>query len=259
MSIGHALKEARTKKSISLDEVHAKIKVHPRILQLLEEDKFDKLPSPIFAKSFLKSYADFLEIDAESLLKGFEKTAQKEPEQKLFIRPAEEAQKHFAGFDTQTLAMILMVVAVLVVGWIGMHLAKSAKSQINKMKPTSVVAAKLPSAAVAKPAPVKKSSDWLRSVDQGNFPEIAKSAPLELQVKALDNVWLRITCDGKVLFQSILKRGASERWKASEKIDIWTGNSSNMFLTLNNYGIGSPGKGVVKKMLITRDGVKLSK
>ena len=70
-SIGYTLKEARNKKSISLDDVHAKIKVHPRVLQLLEEDKFDKLPSPIFVKSFLKSYADFLEIDSSSIIKSY--------------------------------------------------------------------------------------------------------------------------------------------------------------------------------------------
>ena len=44
-SIGAVLKEARTKKSITLEDVHAKLKIHPRVLQLLEEDKFDKLPS----------------------------------------------------------------------------------------------------------------------------------------------------------------------------------------------------------------------
>ena len=64
-SIGTVLKEARTKKSISLEDVHSKIKIHPRVLQLLEEDKFEKLPSSVFAKSFLKSYAEFLEVNSE--------------------------------------------------------------------------------------------------------------------------------------------------------------------------------------------------
>ena len=63
MSIGNTLKDARNKKTLSYDEVHAKIKIHPRVLQLLEEEKFDKLPSPLFAKSFLKSYAEFLEVN----------------------------------------------------------------------------------------------------------------------------------------------------------------------------------------------------
>jgi len=98
---------------------------------------------------------------------------------------------------------------------------------------------------------------WLRSVAQGNFPKINRKAPLELKIKALDSVWLRIQCDGKVLFQSILKRGAEESWRAGEKIEIWSGNCSNMFLTLNGTAIGSPGKGVIKKMWINHDGVRL--
>ena len=122
-----------------------------------------------------------------------------------------------------------------------------------------MTAAQTPREAQSAKSAKGAASEWLRSTEQGNFPEIKKSAPLELQVKALDNVWLRVTCDGKVLFQSILKRGAAETWKAKEKIEIWTGNSSSMYLMLNNFGIGSPGKGVIKKMLITHEGVRISK
>ena len=41
-SIGAALKEARSKRSVTLEDAHARLKIHPRVLQLLEEDKFDK-------------------------------------------------------------------------------------------------------------------------------------------------------------------------------------------------------------------------
>ena len=65
-SIGNALKEAREKKSISLDDVHTRVKIHPRVLQLLEEDRFDKLPSPLFAKSFSASLINFARCSFET-------------------------------------------------------------------------------------------------------------------------------------------------------------------------------------------------
>ena len=55
-----------------------------------------------------------------------------------------------------------------------------------------------------------------------------------------------------------MKRGATETWTASDHFEIWTGNASNMELSLNNYDLGSPGKGVTKKMLIGREGVRLA-
>src|SRR3989338_909487 len=106
-------------------------------------------------------------------------------------------------------------------------------------------------------APQAKSDGWIRSIVQGNFPNLEKTSPLKLKIKALDNVWLRVTCDGKVLFQSILKRGTSEVWTANTAVEIWTGNSSNMTLSLNGFSLGSPGRGVVKKLTVTHQGVKI--
>ena len=94
-------------------------------------------------------------------------------------------------------------------------------------------------------------------MDQGNFPNIDKRSPLELQIKALDVVWVRVTADGKVLYQGILKQGTGESWSGQDSLEIWTGNAANMFLTLNKTPIGSPGKGMIKKMIITREGVRI--
>ncbi len=258
VSIGGTLKEARSRKSISLEEVHTKTKIHPRVLQLLEEDKFDKLPSPLFARSFLKAYAEFLEVNSEDILKTYERIGQKDPDQVLFIKPASHARQKSFSFDSRLLVAAALVLSVPIAAGLIYYAVKNVRSFIPAL--STKRAADSPRMQPAqKQAAVSKKADWLRSVEQGNFPEIPAKTPLELKIKALDNVWIRVTCDGKVLFQSILKRGASETWQAGEKIEIWTGNSSNMYLSLNTHGIGSPGKGVVKKMLITREGIRIAK
>src|SRR3989338_7578241 len=99
-SIRNLIREARSKKSISLEEVHSRIKIHPRVLQLLEEDKFEKLPSPLFVKSFLKSYAEFLEVNPEDLVQAYDKEGRKEPAQVLYLKTAAEREKKtFFNFD----------------------------------------------------------------------------------------------------------------------------------------------------------------
>ena len=100
-------------------------------------------------------------------------------------------------------------------------------------------------------------SEWIRRPEQNNFPKITVNTPLSLTIKALDTVWLKVTCDGKVLYESTMRRGMSDTWTAAGQIEIWTGNSSNMNLVLNRVNLGSPGKGVVKKMLVSREGVKI--
>ncbi len=268
-AIGSTLKEARSRQSLTLEDVHAKIKIHPRVLQLLEEEKFEKLPSPVFARSFLKSYALFLNVDAEEVLRAYEQVERKEPEQSLFLKPPAMRDRSAAGFDRRLLVAPGLLVAALVAGFLLFQAAKGIGRAVSGWQKPAWLAAgpSKPSAskkkaaatrAAAQPASQKKAeTDWLRSPDLGNFPAIPKKTPLDLKIKAVDNVWMRVTADGKVVFQSILKRGATQAWSAAEGFEIWTGNSSNMVLTLNGFNIGSPGRGVVKKLMISHQGVKI--
>lgn len=263
--IGEVLKEARSKRSITLDDVHAKIKIHPRVLQLLEEGKFEKLPSPLFTKSFLRSYAEFLEVNPDELLQQYDKEGVKEPEQVLFIRTADERMQKPIG--QEMLNITLIVLGLVVGGGFGFFVLKNAPHWFaNAKAPSFALPAKnfrpaKAEALRAKEAEVvasqKKKEDWLRSPDQGNFPRIGGNSPIELKIKAVDSVWLRITGDGKILYQTIMKKGQEESWSAKKSVEIWTGNSSNMALTVNKTFLGSPGKGVIKKMVISREGVRV--
>ena len=247
-TIGNVLKEARSKKSISLEEVHSRIKIHPRVLQLLEEDKFEKLPSPVFVKSFLKSYAEFLEVNPEEIIRRYEKEDQKEPAQILYIKPAAEREKKtIFAVDKSLLVLPAILLIVLFTGFFAVSLFKKAAHHLKEKK-VAVVSKSSKTAKVEAVKPAQEntfdSENWLRHTQLGNFPKIGKKDALKLKIKAADNVWLRVTCDGKVLFQSILKQGVTEAWTAKDHFEIWTGNASNMELSLNNYDLGSPGKGV---------------
>lgn len=251
-TIGAQLKEAREKKELSHEEVHARIKIHPRVLQLLEEDKFEKLPSPLFAKGFLRSYADFLQMDADEIVRNYEKQGRREPEQVLYIRPAESGRDGAQIRWAAPAGLAIVALAVLVALLAGGRWAADKIGPSKGAKPAAVRAQATRSAVSF----AERDSAWLRSPSQGNFPKIDRKTPLKLKIKAVDNVWIRVTGDGKIVFQSILKRGLTESWTAQSSYEIWTGNSSNMSLVLNGTPLGSPGKGVVKKMVIDRDGVR---
>ena len=68
---------------------------------------------------------------------------------------------------------------------------------------------------------------------------------------------MRVTGDGKVLYQGILGRNAVDTWTAKESLELWTGNAANMFLSVNRFSLGSPGRGMIRKMIITREGVRI--
>ena len=84
---------------------------------------------------------------------------------------------------------------------------------------------------------------------------VSKKETLKLTVRAADNSWMHVKTDGKIIFQSILQKGSQETWQANDKIELWVGNASALDLTLNGHPLGSPGRGVIKNILITREGM----
>ncbi|MFT5206294.1 MAG: cytoskeletal protein RodZ [Candidatus Omnitrophota bacterium] len=98
-------------------------------------------------------------------------------------------------------------------------------------------------------------SAYLNSHELGNFPKIRKQDPLILEVRATVDVWMKLTADGKVLFEEILKKGASERWIADKDLLVKFGRPEGVLLTLNGYSLGKPGDGQAKHIRLTRSGL----
>ncbi len=67
-SIGQTLRTERELKHISLEEMAQTTRIPLRSLQLIEDDKLDALPGDVFARGFVKSYAQALGIPSEPLV-----------------------------------------------------------------------------------------------------------------------------------------------------------------------------------------------
>jgi cytoskeleton protein RodZ len=63
--LGVRLKEARLRRSLELEQVEEQTRISRRYLRALEDERFELLPGDAYAKAFLRSYADFLGLDAK--------------------------------------------------------------------------------------------------------------------------------------------------------------------------------------------------
>jgi cytoskeleton protein RodZ len=66
--IGDTLAEARARRGVDLDEVHAATGIRPRYLRAIEEEDWNALPEEFYARSFVRKYAQFLGVDPEPLV-----------------------------------------------------------------------------------------------------------------------------------------------------------------------------------------------
>ena len=75
--IGERLREARIRQGRDITEVEAATKIRAKYLRALENDEFAMLPGNTYVKSFLRTYAEYLGLDAHLLVEEFR--AQHEP------------------------------------------------------------------------------------------------------------------------------------------------------------------------------------
>ena len=141
--IGERLREARMRQGRDISEVEAATKIRAKYLRALENDEFTMLPGSTYVKSFLRTYAEYLGLDAHLLVEEFR--AQHEPrgeeEIPTFTPPARARPPHERRAPGPGLAMspgLLLaggVLAVLVLLAV-IGLASGGGGNGGKKKPT---------------------------------------------------------------------------------------------------------------------------
>lgn len=71
-TIGEVLRLARINQGLSLDELQKKTEIQLDMLEAMEADDFDQLPSPFYTRSFLKKYAWAVELDDQIVLDAYD-------------------------------------------------------------------------------------------------------------------------------------------------------------------------------------------
>ena len=66
--IGATLREARMRARIDIAEIETATKIRAKYLRALENEEWDLLPGPTFVKTFLRTYAEALGLDAKLLV-----------------------------------------------------------------------------------------------------------------------------------------------------------------------------------------------
>jgi cytoskeleton protein RodZ len=71
--IGETLREARMRRRIDIAEVESATKIRAKYLRALENEDWDLLPGRTYVKTFLRSYAEYLELDGRRLVDEYKR------------------------------------------------------------------------------------------------------------------------------------------------------------------------------------------
>jgi cytoskeleton protein RodZ len=126
--IGSTLRETRMRARIDISEVETGTKIRAKYLRALENEEWDLLPGPVYVKSFLKTYGDYLGLDSRLLVEEFKRRYERpmEHEVRAMASTARERDKHrnpsratlwlLSPRGVIGLAVVVILVALYVIG-----------------------------------------------------------------------------------------------------------------------------------------------
>jgi cytoskeletal protein RodZ len=103
--IGASLREARTRRGLSREDVQKAIRIRDRYLAALEDENWDLLPGEAYTKGFLRTYAEFLGLDGALYVDEFNRRYASRDEQP-FVPEA------LAPIGTRSIGLLRPLIAI---------------------------------------------------------------------------------------------------------------------------------------------------
>ncbi len=289
-SFGEKLKQEREKRKITLEQISVSTKIGTRMLQALEEDKFNQLPGGIFNKGFVRAYSRFVGLDEDQTVADYLQASGDAPPPPTEIavqeeerEPAENIRRMEATSSAPSrplpwgwFAALLLIVALALSLW--SHRQREHGKPVSS-NPTALVAPAIGEASrpssnpPVTPAPVNAPGEVRGDASvhssssptaapapqtQGSASQSLSAAPGEFRVaiQAREESWVSITADGRERSSELLAAGSERVIGARKEIVVKIGNAGGVDLRFNGKKLNSGGEfGEVKTVTFGPGGV----
>ncbi len=249
------LKLLREGRGLTLKDIFSVTRITVTNLEAIEAEHYHLLPEPVYARTFIKTYAGILETDSKPLLQQYEnylKSLDKihdVPEEEHKELPRKEKNTHRIRFLLWVVAAIvlfgLIVLIVLVDINDVMDLFSVRQTSSQKMPslpiPATAPAPNIPVTAPAGSPPSIVTPSGQTSANQGAGVQ-KQGQVLNLKIEAVEKTWIRISADQKQAEQMILSKGDRIERTARESFIIDVGNAGGVLMFFQDKTLPSLGK-----------------
>lgn len=219
--IGSSLRAARMRQGLELSEVERDTRIRAKYLGALEDERFDVLPGPAYTKGFLRSYADYLGLDAQRFLDEY-KTRFAAEEELAAAPPLRIRRRRFA-FAPWLLVLVVLAASSAVLAW---RLSSNGSHRANPVSRPAQTHATTPAAPPVAPRTATQPVTLARIV------LVATRGPC----------WLSVhlgSATGKAVYEGTLDQGRTARF-SSTRLWIRIGAPWNIDATLNGNAVQLP-------------------
>jgi len=278
--IGKELRQRREILGISLADIEQHLHIRLHYLKALEAGKVDDLPSLAQGRGMLSNYSRFLELDSEAMLMHFadaqqarrvERVVPQTSSKGLSRRPPELSKPSLLK---RLLTPDLVVISLVILVFFGFAIWSAAQvnaistreskitppsiAQVLLITPTETVIAStdLPEGAMNTPIDETESTAEASSNEEPTPVPTLDNLPLQVYVVASQRAWMRITADGKVVFDGRVITGNAYPYSAKKTIELDTGNGAALQVYFNEKDLGKMGTvGQVVNLIFSQGGM----
>lgn len=134
---GALLRQRRTERQLSVEDVAQALRLAPKQLRAIEQDDYDHLPGPTYVRGYLRSYAQFLGLSADTVLEFYNR----QPAAAKAIDLAKHAPAPQMNSDHHVIKITTLIVAGLVLGLAAVWWQGRDDSPIRLRKPPATAKA----------------------------------------------------------------------------------------------------------------------
>ena len=245
--IGRVLERARKDRGLTLEEAEKATKIRRRYLEGLERDDYTVLPDAVYARGFLKTYANFLGLDGDELSKELRTRKKPRRERRLsyeapgsseFDRPIispggvpGSEKRRISGSTLVTVAVAALVIAALVgaLYFVGLGVRSSGAGEAERI------------AAPVEPRPGNsgRGAEEAPEAEPAEAPSGKLTVGIEVEGSP---AWILVTSDSETVFEEVAEPGFSRTFEASRAVGIRAGDAGAVSVEVNGQEVGALGE-----------------
>jgi cytoskeletal protein RodZ len=251
-TVGEILSTERRRQGKQITDVVEGTKIRSRLLDALEQGRYDDLPSPAYVKGYIQSYARYLEIPAEPLLEQFK------TESANTVRRAAPIDQYLSAIPAETVVprrgtaheiprnvWIIAAVAVVVI-----FLLLCVITQCTARPNANTNPATVPSTESTAGSP---GSTGATSAAVTTSTAAGTAFTLRVSVRAGMASAVKITVDGLVGFDGTMQGGESREFRVNDSVTLTVAKPDAVVVTRDGDPVTLPSQADAHVTLSTTD------
>jgi cytoskeletal protein RodZ len=240
MDSGAALRSARERRGISLEDLSRTTKINVATLGALERNEIDGVPGGIFLRGFLRAYARAVGLDAEETVQQY--LAQLEPRPPAVVsteshdtssepipvvhRKTVFDAAHVRAFLARPLALRVALAIVLAA-----YLA--ARVSRTPAPPPAVTAERSASESLKSSTVRPRTETGTSGVQQTNAPAARLQDGIHLDIRTVGPCWVYATADGSRVAYRLMQAGERHTIAARNEVVLKIGDPAAFTYRIN--------------------------